>query len=467
MESQASLTRRTMMQSTLAALAAACAPRVPRLGTPVERVLVLGAGVSGLTAAHSLRRAGIDVLVLEGRDRIGGRTFTDSVGKARVDLGAAWVHGVVHNPIARILEDRGRGVTEHFWQAPRVFDGNGERYGSIEGEAFYSEIEDFVRAVPRLSRELGPGATLASGIDLHVKGASGSPSNREGLHRLLTAFVEINLAGPADRQRLEGFFRETAFAGGEHFPIGGYSELVDILAEGADVRLSDPVSTIGWATNGVTARTASGAEHTCSHCIVTLPVGVLQSGRVTFEPGLPQWKRAALDRLEMGNLEKVVLTFDEPFWRPGLRRDALVTLRGDGSNPVFFDVADDAGAPALVVLYAGTWARTVQALDPAEAEARLVSDALATLRSVYDDVPDPVATRTTHWTTDPFALGSYAFLPVGATRDDLDTLADPVDDRLLFAGDATVRAYTSQVPGAFLSGLREAARLGGLPWEAA
>jgi len=457
------MTRRRLLGSLAWASLAACAPRVSRLSTPVERVVVIGAGVSGLAAARSLQRAGVDVVVLEGRDRIGGRTFTAQVGGATVDLGAAWVHGVVDNPVAGLLEDRVRGVRPHSWAVPRVFDGDGQRLGAIEGDAFWAAVEGFVLAAPRLSRQLGPGATVADGIEHHLRSlpvAEATPRRR-----LLTAFAEVNVAGPAARQRLEGFFREAGFAGGEHLPVGGYGGLVDTLADGLDIRTGHPVASVTWEGPRVAVQTIDGRLESASHVVVTVPVGVLKSGRVRFAPALPRWKQAAIDRLEMGNLEKIVLVFDEPFWRSALRRDALVVLSEGGANPVFFDWTEDAGAPALVALYAGAHARRVQSLPEGQTEAEVVQTALSTLASVYGRVPAPVATRVTGWTRDPFALGSYPYLPVGASPDDLAKLAEPVHERILFAGDGTSHDYLSSVPAALLSGLREAARLGGAGLE--
>lgn len=163
----------------------------------------------------------------------------------------------------------------------------------------------------------------------------------------------------------------------------------------------------------------------------------------------------------MGNLEKIVLVFDEAFW--GFSRELLVYLaQNEGENPVFFDLTEDAGAPTLVVLYGGGHARAMQAIDPSVADPVLVETALAALEeTLARTVPRPTHTYVTHWTRDPFAHGSYAFIPRGASPSDYETVAEPVGERLLFAGEHTFAPYRGTVPGAFLSGLREARRLGG------
>jgi monoamine oxidase len=137
---------------------------------------------------------------------------------------------------------------------------------------------------------------------------------------------------------------------------------------------------------------------------------------------------------------------------------AYVDPDGEGVFPEFYDLSALAGAPVLVGLYAGGFAREMQA---GASDADIVSGALAVLTEVHGAaVPDPVASLVTHWTTDPYTRGSYVYLPPGATMEDLATLAEPEGERLRFAGEATVPDAYGNVHGAVLSGLREARRLG-------
>ena len=117
-----------------------------------------------------------------------------------------------------------------------------------------------------------------------------------------------------------------------------------------------------------------------------------------------------------------------------------------------------AGAPVLVAFTGGRFSREVQG---SWSDSDLVSGALSVLEESYGrEIPAPLATAVTHWTTDPFALGSYSYLPVGASRADVNTMAEPVGKRLLFAGEATWWPHYQTAHGALLSGLREAQRLG-------
>ena len=191
-----------------------------------------------------------------------------------------------------------------------------------------------------------------------------------------------------------------------------------------------------------------------THALVTVPVGVLRAGAIAFTPPLPAAKTDALERLDTGNLEKVVLTWDERWWDGNIE---FVDAAGAGVFPEFYDLTSVAGAPVLVGLYGGRFATSIQE-EPSD--AAIVEAALDVLAAVYGSVPTPRATAVTRWTTDPYARGSYVFLPSGASPDDIDAVAAPVGERLLFAGEGTSREYYGNVHAAVLSGLREARRLG-------
>jgi monoamine oxidase len=193
---------------------------------------------------------------------------------------------------------------------------------------------------------------------------------------------------------------------------------------------------------------------------VTVPLGVLKAGGIAFDPPLPAPKQAAIERLDMGNLEKVVLRFDEPFWlERGAAPTFLYIAETPGEFPGFTDWTDAAGAPTLVCLYGGRSAREVLDKWP---DDEIAARAMQALREIFGaDVPDPVATHVTRWRDDPWTLGSYSYLPVGASADDLRELGEPVEERLLFAGEATEPLLYATVHGALVSGLREARRIAG------
>jgi monoamine oxidase len=192
-----------------------------------------------------------------------------------------------------------------------------------------------------------------------------------------------------------------------------------------------------------------------SHVLVTVPVGVLKKGSISFDPPLSQAKQKALSRLDMGNLEKVVLVWDQVWWSGSIE---YVDGLDQGIFPEFYDLSALTGVPTLVGLYGGRYSRQLQGTASDE---EIVASALAVLEKVHGrTLPAPTTSAVTHWTTDPYSLGSYLYLPVGASPDDIETIAEPQGDRLLFAGEGTEPDYYGNVHAAVLSAFRECTRMG-------
>ena len=260
--------------------------------------------------------------------------------------------------------------------------------------------------------------------------------------------VELDYAGPVTEMSLAHMWEDEGFNGGDYVLEGGYRTLVDHLATGLDVRLGQPVVAIAQDDAGVRVTTESGEVFPGSHVVVTVPLGVLKAERIAFDPPLPEAKQAALGRLDMGNLEKIVLVWDEAFWDPSVE-SLLYLADPPGEVPVFIDLTEFAGAPTLACLYGGTWSREVQATLGDE---ELVARATAALEDAMGmTVPTPVATEVTHWTTDPFAGGSYSYVAVGASPADYDAVAAPFE-RVRFAGEATQFDHVGTVHAAMMSG---------------
>ena len=429
---------------------------------PARRpVVVVGAGVAGLAAARALADAGRDVVVLEARDRIGGRVDTRDVGGVPVDAGAMFLHGVVDNPLAALCDALGIGYESTGF-------GSGLVYDAASGEAVEDGFlrlalatRDFEDRLGELAAALPADASVRDGIEAFLADASelSADQRRYASFALTQLLIELYESGPADAMSLRAYAESPyeEFAGGNHVLPGGYVQVVDALARGLDIRLNAPVSRIAHDAADVTVSTPSG-EVRGSHVIVTVSIGVLQAGKIEFDPPLPASKLAAIERLDMGNLEKVILRFDEPFWRER-GETFLYIAETPGEFPGFTDWTEAAGAPTLMCLYGGRSARDV--LDSWKDE-EIAARAMEALREIFGaDVPDPVATHVTRWRDDPWTLGSYSYLPIGSSPDDMRELGAPVGSRLLFAGEATAPLLYATTHGALVSGLREARRIAG------
>ncbi len=427
-----------------------------------ERVIVIGAGVSGLTVANALNTAGMETIVLEGRERLGGRVHTAEFGGALVDLGGAWLSGTEGSPSACILSREGIA-----WQSAEPVDLGVAVYDAMAGQLLTTGelvdaavvLAEFDEALPSLIESLGPTATIGDAVERIVSDLGLAGNERFRAESLAAISNETTFAAPMDRIALDSYAVSNAFPGGEHFPDGGYSGLTAALARGVDVRFGSTVASIAYDDEGVVVESSTGT-YRGTHAVVTVPLGVLKAGSIEFSPALPERKQAAIDRLAMGTLEKVVLRFDEAFWRAPDRTNLVYLSRERGEFPFFADLTPYTGEPILACLYCGDFAERAGAMSDDELIGR-AAEIVGEVSGVTGR--RPTEGRATRWRSDPFAFGAYSYLPVGSSGADLEVLAEPVGSRLLFAGEATSAMYSGYVHGGIVSGAREAARLIGGP----
>lgn len=458
---------------------AGCGDGASSAVTASDRVLVIGAGAAGLTVANALTTAGVETVVLEGRDRIGGRVWSEDVGGVPVDLGGMWLHGTNGNPAACILNHEGVGweSAEFYGFDTRVFDSELGRNLSDDERIFVvTATFDFDEAIPELLDVLGPDATMAEATTAFLDRSEYEGTARRhaefGIHtqiELLSAQSphQVSLASYAglgeEFDESEEDDEDDGEDTGDNFPDGSYRTLVQALARRVDVRLNTIVSRIEHSAGGVAVETSAGVERG-SHVVVTIPLGVLKAGSIEFSPGLPAAKQAAIEGLGMGELEKVVLRYTEPFWETPGGGNILYMGSALGEFPLVVDYTPYAnGMPTLVAFYCGEFGQEMASLSDAaitDRACRMVNEMSGTQGR------EPTAVRVTRWKSDPFARGSYPSNPIRASIADLrqqqshyEAMAAPVGDRLLFAGDGTTYDFGSTVEGAVVSGIREAERL--------
>lgn len=415
-------------------------------------VVVLGAGVAGLTAASDLAAEGLDVVVLEARDRIGGRTYTKTLGTAKVDLGGAWVHDPAHNPLTRHLDSLGiRMKSDGMWgHGMRVFSEGGwlspGQTATLVAALYNFDPVEAV-AAPELTSD-----RLSDGIDWYLA-THGHPEAERGVVAAFLSRLEgSGITGDhPDEISLEGMAAYEAEESGHNYVIvGGYGVLVEHLGRGLDIEVSTPVSRIGHSGSGVSISSGNRTVQ-ARWAVVTAPLGVLKSGTLQFEPDIPPGHRRALSRLRAKSLEKVVFTFDDRFWDEDIHQIAL--LEDDNGFMWVHDLSAHSGVPTLVGLYNPA----VTSGDITGAQAVTVFKSL--LDEMFTQVSDVRDVATTDWARDLSSLGSYSFIPVGGSARDMDTLARPVGPRVILAGEHTVPSHYGSVQAALLSGQRAASKV--------
>mmetsp|Transcript_7032 Transcript_7032/g.25012 ORF Transcript_7032/g.25012 Transcript_7032/m.25012 type:complete len:577 (-) Transcript_7032:220-1950(-) len=435
-----------------------------------KRAIVVGAGMSGLAAARELRHRGFRVTVLEGRERLGGRAFTDTTVGMPVDLGACWMHGTDGNPVAAIVR-RMRLATfctsgeesvlfDHDLQSYALFDEDGTRVPTEVVEGAMAGFERLLERSSAVREALGDGEDRDMAATLTLALREAHEAGEVDLHgqagRVLCWFiarVEGWFAAPMEDVSLVHNDNEVLLTGGHHMLVGGYGPVVRALADGLDVRFgADVVHVAHRARAGVEVTLRDGTVHKAEAVIVTAPLGVLKSDRITFEPALPAWKRAAIESLGFGRENKVVLRFKERLW-PNV--DFIGSTRNTAAECSYFlNLSRATGEPVLAYMPAGALAADMERKTDEEVVAATMTVLRGMLQGV--DVPEPESFVITRWGSDPFSLGAYTYdRPGGAGDDDYAALARNCG-RIYFAGEHTSEAYPAMVHGAFIEGTRAA-----------
>lgn len=377
-------------------------------------VIVIGAGAAGLAAATDLIAAGLRVVVIEARDRPGGRACTRRVAGQAYDAGAAYVHFGQRNPWIELARNLGVDVPRHRgWGGGALFrDGRRlvdedvralrEARGVLWEQLEESLPEDADRSLGDLAAQ--GGAELRAAADRFGQQAIGEDPGRISLYDLSTQWNGDDRVVPI-----------------------GYGTLVSMSAAGLPIRYGVAASLVDWSGRGVRVETDAGRID-AAEAVVTVPIGVLKAGDVAFRPALPEATASAIEALSMGALTKVALALDGE--RFGLSAPSDMA---DADGPFVFELFPF-GRDLVLATIGGTPARDLAALGEAGAVAETVAHLAGMVGS--DLRRHVVAGQLASWWLDPLARGSYSVAGPGqhAAR---HRLAQPVADRLHFAGEAT------------------------------
>lgn len=433
---------------------AACgvpSPTAQPIRSTRRRVLVIGAGIAGLGAAQTLVQAGTEVTVLEARDRIGGRIWTSRQWPdAPMDLGASWIHGTEGNPITDLAEAAGAQTAATDYDSTLAFGTDGAPLSDAQTEQLDGWRTRIERALRR-AQDQDPDRSIQQVVEQALHWSTLPAADQQMISFILNSSIEQEYSGSSGETSVQWYDSDEGFDGDDVLFPGGYKAIMDWLARGVSIELQQPVQRIDYRGKQVSVVTDK-ATYTADRVIVTLPLGVLKANTVAFEPALPRSHQAAIAALGMGLLNKCFLRFPRAFWPT--EYDWLEYLPAEPGRWVeWVSFARPTGLPILLGFNAADAARSLEALD----DRAMIAGAMQTLRTLFGaDIPDPDAYQITRWASDPFARGSYSFNALGSTPQMRSDLAQPVQNRLFFAGEATEEGYFGTVHGAYLSGQRAA-----------
>ena len=420
------------------------------MSAPPE-VLIIGAGVAGLTAARELTAAGVRVLVLEARDRLGGRIMTHHTPDGPVELGAEFVHGAVEETLS-VVREAALPLRETDRGAPRVT--GADRETEEEAVDFFSAMD----AVLAHASADGPDESfrhLVDRVDVASEIKARCLGLVEGYHAADPARISVRslLKNTAADER-PGANRQFRF-------VRGYDGLVAAIFQRIDpglceVRLDTVVTAVSWGRRRVVVRTSAGQELAAPQLIVTLPLGVLKAGAVDFSPKLAD-KEEITGRLEMGDAERVSLCLGSDAWvASGHFPPGGFLMTGEPPFPVWW-VSRPPPFPVVTAWAGGRNARALAQLGSAARVDAAVSALAAALGADAGRLRQDLRGGFSHdWLADPFARGAYSYAGVGGSEAG-NELAIPIDGTLFFAGEATESdGQNGTVHGAIASGHRVA-----------
>ncbi|OVA19352.1 Flavin amine oxidase [Macleaya cordata] len=421
-------------------------------------VIVIGGGFAGISAARALHDASFQVVLLESRDRLGGRVYTDYSFGFPVDMGASWLHGVCkENPLAPLIGRLGLPLYRTSGDNSVLYDHDLESYAlfDMDGNQVPQELvtkvgevfENILNETEKVREEYKCDMSIMQAFAIVLERRP--DLRQEGLaHKVLQWYLcrmEGWFAADADTISLKCWDQEELLSGGHGLMVRGYLPVINTLAKGLDIRLGHRVTKIVRRNNGVKVTVEDGKTFVADAAVIAVPLGVLKAKRIKFEPRLPEWKEEAIADLGVGTENKIALHFDKVFW-PNVEFLGVVASTSYGCS-YFLNLHKATGHPVLVYMPAGRLAHDIEKMSDETA----ANFAFLQLKKILPDASEPIQYLVSHWGTDVNSLGSYSYDTVGKPHDLYERLRIPVDN-LFFAGEATSASYPGTVHGAFSTG---------------
>jgi monoamine oxidase len=453
------LKRRSFLKLGGGAMASFFLPRA-RGATGSTDCIIIGAGIAGLVAGDYLRKKGWGVTILEARERVGGRVWsrTDWKGKSPMDMGASWIHGVSGNPMTEQAQREGIRTVPFDYEKKAVYHTGGSRIAPEEEQRIDKRFRKTLRVADAAAEEFSRDVSLRETFTGAEKKLGWSSEELASLNFRAHTEIEHEFAASLEELSAQYWDEGEELSGGDVIVPAGLGGVVEPWARGQDIRFGQTVERVGYDRDGVRVKTAQGLEIRAKKLIVTVPLGILKKGTIVFDPPLPEEKTEAIGRIGFGNYQKTALLYDELFWDPELRLFDWVGGPTGKEWAEWVNLYPFTGEPALIAFHTAQAAYEIEKMTDGEI-SDAATDALGS--ALGKKVPRPKDMLVSKWGHDPYSLGAYSFMGVGATPADRTTLGKPLAGSLYFAGEAVSENYAATMHGAYESGLAAGKECGG------
>jgi len=413
----------------------------------MKSIIVVGAGLAGLSAAYELKHRGYQVTVIDARNRMGGRIWSDRGWGFPADFGASIVREGPGGLLTPLLKRSGVKTLPLEAQSVSYRLKGGKKLGFFEVGDGNKLVDRLLKSAADLSQKDKTVAQVLEGL------GAGKKAENPLLQHFLSR-IEIHFGADAEELPAQclALWEKTQGEKSWFLPHG-FHKVFEYLSEGIELRLETKVETIQYSNNEVTVVTDEGTL-TAEACLVTVPLGVLKGGKISFEPALPREKLEAIHRMGFGPVSRVLLHFPEVFWDEDTAY--IVNVQEDRPLfPLFQNLLKLSGLPILAAMTGGSRAYLHERTNDIQLLQTLSQD----LKRLYPTrYRDPVNVKGLRWNQDPLTLGGVSFLKPGGNPQDSKTLAAPLG-RLFFAGEATDDEGPGTLVGAYRSGLVAAEKM--------
>ena len=423
-----------------------------------DKVLIIGAGVAGMSAAQHLKKEGFEAIILEGQDRVGGRVAPVLFGEHYIDTGATWIHYFKGNPLTAFAEMTGDEVVEDAYEPFEVWDAVSKQWLGKEKYLALELSEEVRNAATAYFLENDTDISVADFFDNYVSDKDWSSALQGTVKFLYTALYETDYGAtiheivPTDERSLSKFGNEGEVDG---LIIGSFKNWIDDLQKGLDIRFNQTVQSINYQDDKVKVTTQHEVFE-CDKVIVTVSLGVLKHGSIQFVPQLPIAKQYAIEHFQYGILEKIVCTFDQRFWGESRLFYYMNQANKSLAFPMIMDFTETAGQPTLGIYHAADFSQSIEDLS----DEVIMEQVTAMLKELFAAAyRAPLQTYVSRWSTNPFFRGAYSCSSDSNNKYYVESLAEPIGRKVFFAGEATSLEGQAYVHGAYFSGFREAKRV--------